>query len=271
MHAIAPFRITVPALTALIAAIFVPTAQAVAAAPDFRLCQAAAQQAESAARIPDEFLAAIARVESGRVDPSSGALVAWPWTIDVGGSGTFFDSKEQAIAAVKALQARGVTSIDVGCLQVNLALHPDAFASLEQAFDPATNARFAAGFLRSLFAQTGSWPLAAAAYHSQTPTLGAAYQQRVLAAWAVPEGASARSDRGASAAVPRPAAAAPGPAFQAASVAGGAAFGRTAITPGHAQSAVAAPMAWPATGRGLAAYRAMPTRLAFAPARHPAS
>ena len=41
-------------------------------------------------------------------------------------------------------------SIDIGCAQVNLMHHPDAFASLEQAFDPMANADYAARFLKQL-------------------------------------------------------------------------------------------------------------------------
>ena len=32
---------------------------------------------------------------------------------------------------------RGVRLMDVGCMQVNLQMHPDAFPSLDAAFDPA--------------------------------------------------------------------------------------------------------------------------------------
>ena len=151
------------------------------------LCKAAIASAEAESHIPDLFLSAIGRVESGRALGESGQVTPWPWTIDAEGQGHFFRTKEAAVAAVKTLQARGVRSIDVGCLQVNLLQHPEAFASLEQAFDPRANASFAARLLGSLFQQTGSWPLAAAAYHSQTPALGAPYQQRVLAAWATPD------------------------------------------------------------------------------------
>jgi hypothetical protein len=87
------------------------------------------------------------------------------------------------MAAVAALQAHGVRSIDVGCAQVNLMHHPDAFASLEQAFDPERNAAYAATLLNHLHTQTGDWSRAAALYHSATPELGADYQRKVLAAW----------------------------------------------------------------------------------------
>ena len=138
---------------------------------------------------------AIARVESGRPDPRTGVVQPWPWTINAEGVGRFFDTKEQAIAAVLALQARGVRSIDVGCMQVNLLHHPFAFSSLEEAFDPLSNALYAGRFLAALYGQLASWPVAAAAYHSQTPELGAEYRRRVMIAWGRPE-AIATNDLG---------------------------------------------------------------------------
>jgi hypothetical protein len=141
--------------------------------------------AESQQAIPDHLLAAIARVESGRPDPASGAVRPWPWTIDIGGDGQFFDSESQAIAQVQRLQARGLRSIDVGCMQVNLMHHPDAFMSLQEAFQPYANAMYAARFLRKLYGLTHDWTQAAALYHSATPALAAAYRARVLEAWPV--------------------------------------------------------------------------------------
>jgi hypothetical protein len=151
------------------------------------LCRAAILQAERGSRVPDRLLDSIAVVESGKRDPVSGAIYPWPWTINAEGIGHWYDSKAEAIAAVQALQARGVRSIDVGCMQVNLSFHPDAFASLDMAFDPMTNAAYGAKFLQQLFNQTNAWPLAVAAYHSFTPELGADYAKKVLAAWGVPE------------------------------------------------------------------------------------
>ncbi len=145
-------------------------------------CEAAIGAAEHAQAIPPRILPAIGRVESGRPDPDSkGRIRPWPWTIDVEGQGQSFATKEEAVAAVQALQARGVRSIDVGCMQVNLLQHSDAFTSLDAAFDPVTNAAYGARFLAALFHQTKSWPMAVADYHSQTPELGIPYQQRVLA------------------------------------------------------------------------------------------
>lgn len=151
------------------------------------LCRAAILQAERTSRVPERLLDAIAVVESGRRDPISGAVYPWPWTINVEGVGHFYETKAEAIVAVQGYQARGIRSMDVGCMQVNLMYHPEAFASLDVAFDPMANAAFAAKFLQQLYNQTNAWPLAAAGYHSLTPDVGADYARKVLAAWGVPQ------------------------------------------------------------------------------------
>ena len=148
-------------------------------------CRAAIGMAERMSGVPDRLMQAIGAVESGRRD-ESGAVSAYPWTINAEGVGSYYASKAEAIAAVTALRARGVRSIDVGCMQINLMHHADAFTSLEEAFDPAANAAYAARFLLRLLGQTGSWPAAAAGYHSLTPDIGADYARRVLAIWARP-------------------------------------------------------------------------------------
>jgi len=153
------------------------------AAPPGLLCRAAIEAAERVQAIPAHLMAAIGRVESGRRDDVTGAWHPWPWTVNAEGEGHFYDTKPQAIAAVRTLMARGVKSIDVGCMQVNLMHHPDAFATLDQAFDPAMNAAYAARFLRELYGQSGAWPKAVAAYHSATPELAAPYAKKVLAVW----------------------------------------------------------------------------------------
>jgi hypothetical protein len=150
------------------------------------MCEAAIAGAEETGGLPAHLLGAIARVESGRPDPRTGRLAPWPWTINAEGSGAFFATKAEAIAAVQQLQSRGVRSIDVGCLQINLMFHPNAFASLNEAFEPAANARYAAHFLDALRAGTHDWLQAIADYHSQTPVLGQDYRDRVLALWRDP-------------------------------------------------------------------------------------
>jgi hypothetical protein len=134
-------------------------------------------------KLPPRLLNAIGIVETGRIDPVRHVMAPWPWSVDANGEGHMYDTKAQAIAAVRHFQAAGIDSIDVGCMQINLRHHPDAFASLEEAFDPGANTAYAARFLWQLFGQTGNWPAATAAYHSQTRSLGEPYEARVMAAW----------------------------------------------------------------------------------------
>ena len=165
-----------------------PRAPPLASSP-FDLCDEAINAARTRA-VPPTLLPAIARVESGRLDPATGRVRPWPWTINVDGAGSFFATKAEAVAAVVALQARGVRSIDVGCMQVNLRHHPAAFPSLDAAFDPAANAAYAMRFLGSLHAQTNDWNLATAMYHSQTQERGEDYQRRVFGRVMTPMGAT---------------------------------------------------------------------------------
>jgi len=224
-------------------------------------CRAAIRAAERTAGIPSQLMAAIGRVESGRREPD-GLVNPWPWSINAQGEGHVFETKAEAIAAVRTLQARGVRSIDVGCMQVNLMHHPQAFASLEQAFDPAANAAYAARFLVELHGQTGDWPAAAALFHSATPELGAEYRRKVMAAW--PEEQQAEG-----AAPAFPLAAAPFAAMRpgAGLTPGGFAAGIGHTVRGTGGAARIIPLASGQSGRSLAAYRAAPIPLAAAPPR----
>ncbi len=158
-------------------------------------CGAAGGAAEQDAALPANMLVSIGVVESGRADPATGQVAPWPWTVNVDGAGRYFDTKQDAIDFVRLAQSSGAQDVDVGCFQVSLKYHADAFASLDEAFDPAANARYAAGYLVQLKGQTGSWNSAIADYHSAEPDLGLPYQRRVLAAWhglgAMPAGLAA--------------------------------------------------------------------------------
>jgi hypothetical protein len=233
----------------------IASAQRLGATSPSALCRGAIAAAERASGIPDRLMQAIGIVESGRPDERGGST-AWPWTINVEGVGYIFETKADAVAAVNAHRARGARSIDVGCMQVNLLHHGDAFASLEEAFDPAANARYAAAFLQRLLAQTGSWPRAAAGYHSLTPDVGAEYARKVLAVWGRPglgEGGSPGT------LPPSGAIGSLAPAVPPAPSPGGMAL------PGSATARVIPLSATPngvTSGRGLDAYRSAPTQLA---------
>ncbi len=151
-------------------------------ADSWRSCARLTDRAERAHGLPTHLLSAISQVESGRWHAASGAILAWPWTVTAGGKGRFLSSKKAAIAEVERLRARGVRNIDVGCMQVNLHYQPEAFASLEEAFDPRRNVAYATRFLVELKAQWGSWTRAVGNYHSNTPALSGRYRVKVFRA-----------------------------------------------------------------------------------------
>jgi hypothetical protein len=225
-----------------------------------QLCRAAIAAVEREAGLPPRLLAAMARVESGRRDPETGRFHPWPWTINAEGRGSFFPTKAAAIAGVQALQAQGVRSIDVGCMQINLRHHPTAFANLDEAFDPAANARYAARFLNNLQATRNDWMRSASHYHSQTPELADAYRARIAAALEAEQAVPPPAPTMLAAPVtqPRPGAAAstPPPAF----AGGGGGF---MLSNRMERATVAAPAAdGSGGGRGLDAYRSMPIPVA---------
>jgi len=143
------------------------------------LCDAAVRRAEARHRLPSGLLFAISKVESGRFDPAMHRIEPWPWTVQANGRGIYFENKAQAVQWVEDAMARGITSIDTGCLQVNLFYHPHAFATLEDAFDPEHNADYAARFLLELYALAGDWRQATGFYHSQTLALATSYRDRI--------------------------------------------------------------------------------------------
>ena len=143
------------------------------------VCRHYAAEAEKAHRIPRELMRAISLTESGRWDRKTRRHDPWPWTVTSGKRHWYLASKQAAIAQVEKLVREGVRNIDVGCMQINLHFHPKAFATLAMAFDPASNADYAARYLKGLRDKTKSWRLAVARYHSATPEFGSRYRAKV--------------------------------------------------------------------------------------------
>ena len=140
---------------------------------DAGVCIAAIRHAEAAHGIPTDLLLAIGLQEAGM--SYKGSMTIWPWSLNVEGRGFRFNTRAEAEAFLANELAQGTRSIDVGCLQVNLRWHPDAFPSPAAGFDPAPNADYAARFLRGLYLETGDWLQAAGRYHSATPGLRDTY------------------------------------------------------------------------------------------------
>ena len=144
---------------------------------DTDVCDLAAQHAAQNSSVPLELLMAISRVETGR--HSDGEMQPWPWTINQGGQGHWFNDIDEAISYANDLLAQGEENFDAGCFQINLHWHSKNFGSIEDMFDPETNAVYAATFLTSLFQSEGGWTEAVAAYHSRSPDQAQAYLAKV--------------------------------------------------------------------------------------------
>lgn len=145
------------------------------------LCAPHITEVEYSHGIPPKLLRAISLVESGRT--KGGQKVSWPWTVNVEGKGHYYNSKQEAINAVKAFQAQGINSIDVGCMQISLKHHKGAFNSVEEALDPAKNVAYAARYLSTLKSDAPSWFKAVGNYHSATPIHHNRYKNVVLKEW----------------------------------------------------------------------------------------
>jgi hypothetical protein len=141
------------------------------------LCRDAAAKAAKKTGVPYDVLVAITTVETGRNDQP------WPWTVNFGGDGRWYDSAAEAALSVDQALRDGATNIDIGCFQLNYRWHASAFGSLDDMLDPEQNASYAAEFLSQHYAKTGDWALAAAAYHSGTPEFAEAYQSKFEATY----------------------------------------------------------------------------------------
>ena len=157
--------------------------QASAPSRDALICRQTIRRIERSERIPAQLLAAISIVEAGRWIKSRSETAAWPWTVYAEGRGRYLPSKAAALAEIADLKSRGVSNIDVGCMQINLHHHGKAFRSIEEALDPKANVAYAAKFLVSLRQEARSWTVAMAHYHSRTPKFNKPYRKKVLAAW----------------------------------------------------------------------------------------
>jgi hypothetical protein len=153
-----------------------------------QLCIGAIQAAERRFDLPAGLLMALALTETGR--RVGDALTPWPWSINAAGQGAWLEDRRIAVERTRTLQASGVESIDVGCMQVNLKWHAGAFESVEAAFDPTTNVTYAAGYLRALRERSSDWLEAAGRYHSADPARARSYLARLSQNWrAVRDGA----------------------------------------------------------------------------------
>ena len=146
------------------------------AAAIWRICDQAAYKAATQTNVPYNVLRAISRTETGRTLGNS--LKPWPWTVNMEGDGHWFDTLDEARSYVFKHFKQGARSFDVGCFQINYKWHQDGFQSIDDMFDPDSNALYAAEFLQSLYGEFGNWTDAVGAYHSRTERHATRYTER---------------------------------------------------------------------------------------------
>lgn len=119
--------------------------------------------------VPPSLLMAIASVES-RFEA---------YAVNHAGMSLSFESPGEALSYVGEQLSQGEDNMDIGCMQVNWQCHKDNFQSLgkdsRDLLIPSTNIRYAAKFLKTLYAELGTWAKAVAAYHSRKPDKGYPY------------------------------------------------------------------------------------------------
>ncbi|MHA3914362.1 transglycosylase SLT domain-containing protein [Halovulum sp. GXIMD14793] len=140
------------------------------------ICDQAGSWASQQTGVPRSVLQAITLTETGR--KIAGAHRPWPWTVNMEGTGKWFATRQEALDYVMEHYNKGARSFDVGCFQINYRWHGNAFASIEDMFDPKQNALYAGRFLRNLYGETKSWSKSAGAYHSRTPKYATRYSAR---------------------------------------------------------------------------------------------
>lgn len=183
-------RLSRTALVAVSALIAVDTSVAMsagmtrqAAEKIAKLCTNQTSSLEQSEEIPAHLLTAISLTETGKWQKGSREILAWPWTVTAHGRGQHFETKEEAQMEVEILMTTGVRNIDVGCMQINLKYHDEAFESLSEALDPKANTAYAAKFLKKLYAQKKDWMQAVGAYHSSTPDKNLKYRTKLTRLW----------------------------------------------------------------------------------------
>jgi len=141
----------------------------------------------SAARahgIPADIFYAVALTESGKVVDRFRTRRPWPWTLNVGGKGYFYASREDAHRALRRFLAQGKRSIDIGLMQVNWRWHRDKLGDPWQALDPEHNLQVGARILASCYRERRDRWDAVGCYHAPNNRKFAnRYRRNVAAHW----------------------------------------------------------------------------------------
>lgn len=146
-----------------------------------RKCSSIFAYFEKKHNLPANSLYSISLHETAKKHSRHNISVVWPWTVmnNKEGKGYHFKTQDEAIRYARSQFMAGNNNLDVGCMQINLKHHPDAFSSLHQAFSPSSNIAYGAYFLSENRKKLGSMEKAIGRYHSATEHLAAKYRRNV--------------------------------------------------------------------------------------------
>ncbi|HWV14884.1 MAG TPA: hypothetical protein VN030_05575 [Cellvibrio sp.] len=129
--------------------------------------------------LPREVFFSIAMVESGKLEIGKNRdrrFLPWPWTLNIDKKPYYFDTREEAEAAlmqalVKAEKEGRIGKVAVGLGQIYMPAHINQFVSPLQALDPSINLNYAAKLLVEHYIWTikrgkPDWWIAVGRYHS---------------------------------------------------------------------------------------------------------
>ena len=100
------------------------------------------------------LLFAISLEESGKYDKNRSLLTPWPYVTHRNGSVVKHESLEAAISLVKQWESAGIKNYDVGPFQINRRWHGRHFANIEDMFDVAVSADYAAMLLAQMITRS---------------------------------------------------------------------------------------------------------------------
>lgn len=132
--------------------------------------------------IPYKVLFAIGMQESQR-DLGNGKVLPWPWTLNIAGKGSYYDSSSEMKDALFAAVDEGKI-VDVGLMQINTRWHLGKSYSLIDLMRPEDNLNIAAQILSIEHERCGGseydWACAVGHYHSHREKRAEAYAKKVM-------------------------------------------------------------------------------------------
>ena len=134
--------------------------------------------------IPADIVYAVALTESGKVVDRFRTRRPWPWTLNVGGTGHFYASREDAHRALVHFLDQGERSIDIGLMQVNWRWHRDKLGDPWRALEPDHNLQVGARILGRCYRDRRDRWDAVGCYHApNNERFAGRYSEKVAANW----------------------------------------------------------------------------------------